>query len=526
MAVVGGGAGGCATALAAAAGGRRVLLVVKGALGDGATSCAQGGLAAVSGPTDTYAAHAADTLAAGAGLSDPAAVRALVRSAPLVIERLQALGARLDTDGEGHLVLGREGGHSHRRIVHAGGDASGAEVFRALSAALGASSVQVLEHTVAVDLLLDERSGVGGLQLACLDKGVVSSQSEVRAKAVVLATGGAGQVYAQTSNPAGATGDGLALAARAGASLVDVEFVQFHPTLLWARSGGGGGLPLITEALRGEGAVLIDAAGRPVMAGVHPAGDLAPRDVVAAAMHARMIEDGVANLWLDATRLGRAALSHRFPTVLANCSQAGVDPVREPIPVAPGAHYFCGGVRTDLTGSTDVAGLFAVGEVAGTGLHGANRLASNSLTEALAGGWAIGRQLAASLPSPAFGRLHPSPPLPYVDPAARPMIAAAMSHAGGLLRSPDGLTGVLGLLAGLAGPRSPGTPATLAEIEVANLHLVATGIATAALARRESRGCHRRADAPGTSAKWAGRLRLRLDAGKFSTQLDLCGRAA
>ncbi len=381
--VVGSGAAGTSTALAAAGSGRRVLLISKDELGGGATPLAQGGLAAAIGPGDSAARHQRDTLVAGAGLCDPAAVAALVAQAPAEVERLAGLGARLE-----RTALHREGGHSRPRIVSAGGDAIGAEVHRALRDALLASPVEILTGAVALDVLTGERGEVGGLLAGTASAGGGTLRAGVvTARAVVIAAGGFGQAFATTTNPAGLTGDGLALAARAGAVLRDVEFVQFHPTVLW-QPASRGQCPLITEALRGAGAVLVDAAGRPVMAGRHPLGDLAPRDVVSAAMQQRMdaAQGPADHLWLDATGVGRAVLEREFPTVTAACRARGIDPAAEPIPVAPGAHYTCGGIRADLDGRTSVAGLFAVGEAASTGVHGANRLASNSLTEALIAG--------------------------------------------------------------------------------------------------------------------------------------------
>jgi L-aspartate oxidase len=510
--VIGAGAAGASAALAAAAGGRRVTVVVKAALDDGATRLAQGGLAAVLGADDSRAAHAADTLAAGAGLGDAASVSRLVATAPRTIERLRELGACFDTTPDtGALALGREGGHSRRRIVHAGGDASGAEVARVLGNALRASPVRIVEHTVVRELLLDENGRVTGALLARVHAdGRLGADEVMAARAVVLATGGAGRVYAVTSNPAQATGDGLALAARAGADLTDLEFVQFHPTLLAAGARHAAQRALITEALRGDGAVLVDADGARVMAGAHPLADLAPRDVVAATMHARMqgTDPPLEHLWLDATRLGDA-LPRRFPTVYAACRAAGVDPTRQPIPVAPGAHYCCGGVRADLAGNTGVPGLFAVGEVAGTGVHGANRLASNSLTEALIAGTGAGRRLAAKLPEGLPGRIRPALPIRSVDPAHIGRLTRAMSRHAGVSRTGAGLAGLLDQLITMGG--QPRAASTLAELEAANLHLVATMIATAALERAESRGCHRRSDTQRTERRWAAHLLLRLD---------------
>jgi L-aspartate oxidase len=479
--VVGSGAAGLTAALTAAERGRRVLLLTKESLGGGSTPFAQGGMAAVTGLDDSVELHARDTMAAGAGLCEPQAVRELVSSAPAVISWLASLGADL---GYGHL----EGGHSRRRIVHAGGDAVGAEVHRVLSAALLASSVTVVEHAVALELV---RGGLlVGLGSDVLDVGLV------RADAVVLATGGFGQAYATTTNPAGVTGDGLALAVRAGARVRDVEFVQFHPTVLWS-AGAAGQCPLITEALRGAGARVVDAAGRPVLGGR----DLAPRDVVAAAMHAVMVSSGVDHLYLDATTVGRAVLESSFPTVTAACRARGIDPVDDLIPVAPGAHYACGGIVADMSGRTTVPGLYAVGEVARTGVHGANRLASNSLTEAMV----MARRLGAAVgsitgltslervnraidqPGSATGMVPVMSSVTGVAPSARAELAAAMSRYAGVTRTQDGLATLLGLL-----EQVPGSDTLdLATVEATSLHTVSLLVASAAVERADSLGCHR-----------------------------------
>ena len=373
-----------------------------------------------------------------------------------------------------------------------------------LRAALLASRVQVLTHCVVLDALTGDRGGVGGVVAGIAGQDGVLRVGTVTAAAVVLATGGFGQAYATTTNPAGLTGDGLALAARAGAELRDVEFVQFHPTVLW-QDGARGQCPLITEALRGAGAVLVDAAGRPVMAGRHPLGDLAPRDVVAAAMQQRMAQGGQQgcgqqqgtdgpddHLWLDATMVGRAVLDRDFPTVVRLCRARGIDPAAEPIPVAPGAHYACGGVRAGLDGRTSVPGLYAVGEAASTGVHGANRLASNSLTEALITGRRTGELLGRDLPEPP-ARLRLPPAGPGANPAARPVLAAAMSRHAGVVRDHEGLEG---LRQTLAQARPAAGRLDLATVEATNLHVVSVLVTTAALARTESRGCHRWRDAP------------------------------
>jgi L-aspartate oxidase len=460
-----------------------VLLVSKDDLGGGATPLAQGGLAAALGPGDHPALHQSDTLTAGAGLCDPDAVATLVNEAPAEIARLVGLGAQLDTT-----ALHREGGHRLSRIVHAGGDAIGAEVHRVLQAALRASPVRLLTRCVALDALTDDRGTVGGVVAGVAGPTGQLSIGMVTARAVVLATGGFGQAYATTTSPPGVTGDGLALAARAGAALQDVEFVQFHPTVLW-QAGARGQCPLMTEALRGAGAVVVDRTGRPVMAGRHPLGDLAPRDVVSAVMQEELDSaDGPRHLWLDATRLGRATLERDFPTVLGLCRARGIDPVTEPIPVAPGAHYTCGGVRADMNGRTSLRGLFAVGEVASTGVHGANRLASNSVTEALITGRRAGERLGRELP-PVAGPLRRPPAGPGVDPAGRPALAAAMSRYAGVLRDRPGLEQLRDRL-DQAPPAAEGS-LDLDTVEAANLHLVSVLLTVAALARTESRGCHR-----------------------------------
>jgi len=516
--VVGSGAAGMSAALAAAGHGRRVLLISKEDLGGGATPLAQGGLAAAIGPGDSAAAHHSDTLAAGAGLCDPAATAALVSGAPAEIARLAGLGARLE-----RTALHLEGGHSRRRIVHAGGDAAGAEVHRALRDALLASSVQVLTRAVALDALTDENGSVRGLLAGLVEAdGRRLRPGIVTARAVVLATGGFGQAFATTTNPAGVTGDGLALAARAGAELRDIEFVQFHPTVLWSESSRGQ-CPLITEALRGAGAVLVDASGRAVMAGRHPLGDLAPRDIVSAVMQDRMEWGGAGgaggagdapadHLWLDATAVGRTVLERDFPTVTAACRARGIDPVTEPIPVAPGAHYACGGIEADMDGRTSVAGLFAIGEAASTGVHGANRLASNSMTEALIAGHRLGDLLGLSLPEPVAGLAVAAHAAGLgADPATRPAMAAAMSRHAGVLRDREGLEHLLEMLAEVP-PASERLD--LATVEATSLHTVSVLVAVAALARAESRGCHRWRDVPPASDDGAHHTVLRVDQGR------------
>jgi L-aspartate oxidase len=507
--VVGSGAAGLMTAVALADAGRAVTVVTKGALGDGSTAWAQGGLAAVLGTDDDAELHVQDTLVAGAGLCDEEAVRTLVDEAPAAVALLQALGARLDLDVRGRPALTREGGHSRDRIVHAGGDASGAEVTRTLGDALRGRGIEVLEHTVALDALRASDGRVVGLRVAGIgDDGSLVDAGDLRARATVLATGGYGQVFAASSNPAGATGDGLALALRAGAEVADVEMVQFHPTVLWTGPGAAGQQALVSEAVRGEGAVLVDRDGRRIMVGAHPLADLAPRDVVSATIAAHLRATGEEHVRLDATALGAEHLGRRFPGILRACREAGFDLTREPVPVAPAAHYSCGGVLADLDGRTSVAGLFAVGEVACTGVQGANRLASNSITEGLVAARRCAALLAVELP--AAGQPVAPPTGEAIDPAARTAITAATSRDGGVLRDGAGLAHLTGVLAAV--PRTgAGRPLDLATLETTALHTAASLLAAAASARPESRGCHRRTDEPATRLDWQVRLVHRLD---------------
>ncbi|MGZ4557237.1 MAG: L-aspartate oxidase, partial [Mycobacteriaceae bacterium] len=380
LVVVGSGVAGLTAALCAQQRGLRVLVVSKATVDDSSTAWAQGGIAVVGvealAAGDSVQAHVADTLTAGVGLCDEAAVRSIITAGAGAVKRLVARGARFDRSPDGSTARTREGGHTFRRVVHAGGDATGAEVERALVAAARTEQLVVLEHHTATQVLLGRDGTVNGVAVADESGGV----GVLHAPAVLLATGGLGHLYAATTNPGVATGDGVALALAAGARVSDLEFVQFHPTVLFA-PGATGQRPLVTEAVRGEGAVLVDLDGTSVMAGVHPMADLAPRDVVAAAITERMRRSGTDHVLLDARAI--AGFAHRFPTVQAACVAVGLDPAVQPIPVAPAAHYSCGGVVTDVNGCTSVTGLYAAGEVARTGLHGANRLASNSLLEGL-----------------------------------------------------------------------------------------------------------------------------------------------
>lgn len=501
--IVGSGAAGLSAALHLAYAGVPAVLLTRAEITDSATDWAQGGLAAAWSPQDSVEAHVADTLAAGAGLNRPDAVRELVEQAPAAISRLIALGAGFDTDEHGDYDLHLEGGHHARRILHAGGDASGHEVVVTLADALMASvrkssSVRVVTGQRAVDVLTDRRGRACGVRVQEPDGTI----GEWRAPAVVLASGGIGQAWPLTTNPAVATGDGVAMALRAGAELRDMEFVQFHPTILAvpnpSRRPGDRGV-LVSEAVRGEGATLIDHEGVRIMEGVHPLGDLAPRDVVSAAIEAHLTRTGEPHVFLDATGFGERTWAKSFPTILRLCRERGVDPVNEPIPVHPAAHYLCGGVAADLDGVTSVPALYAVGEVAATGVQGANRLASNSVTEALVAGDRVGALLSAA-ELPRVGEPVTRTGVPARGEVA--MIRRVMHDAVGVVRTEGGLRDALRTLGGL--------PLT-GDLDAANLHAVATAVATAALGRTESRGCHRRADHPGACDAWIRHQSLALD---------------
>ena len=512
LVVVGTGVAGLSAALHARELGLRVLIVTKAAIDNGNTRWAQGGVAVVlpdeHEPGDTVARHITDTLTAGAGLCDADAVTAVITDGPAAVAGLRALGAVFDADGgSGGLARTREGGHSAFRVIHAGGDATGAEVERALLAATHDASLPVLTDHVAVDALHTAGGAVGGLLV--LDSAGIPGI--VKAPAVLLATGGIGQLYQATSNPEVATADGLALALRAGAAVADLEFVQFHPTVLFTGSGARGRCPLVTEAVRGEGAVLIDNRGARVMLGVHPLADLAPRDVVSAAITRRMTETDTDHVYLDATHLGAKEFAARFPTVNAACFAAGINPAHDPIPVTPAAHFACGGVSATVDGRTDVTGLYAAGEVARTGLHGANRLASNSLLEGLVVGRRTARAVANDL---AAGRLgDPRTVEPQSPPAApiaeRDVLQRTMSRYAAIGRDADGLAIASATIDAATVTRPLWTREA---VEDAALTLVARNLLDMALARTESRGCHLRTEYPDRDdLRWQRSSRVRLD---------------
>lgn len=494
--IVGAGIAGLTTALKLAP--EPVTVLSRAPLGGAVASAwAQGGVAAALGPDDDATAHAADTLAVAGAIGDPAVAASVAADAPARIADLAALGARFDHTQDGALKLGREAGHSRRRIIHAAGDGTGREIMRALiAAARSTPSITILEGCEADRLILDG-SAVAGLVVR---RG--GAMSVLAADAVVLATGGIGGLYRETSNPLGARGDGLALAARAGAVLADLEFVQFHPTAL---DVGRDPMPLVTEALRGEGAVLIDGAGRRFMTEIHRDAELAPRDVVARAIW-RVRREGE-RVFLDARPAIGDAFPERFPTVYAACRAADVDPVREPIPVAPAAHYHMGGVETDQSGRSSIAGLWAVGEVASTGLHGANRLASNSLLEALVFGARAAHDI-AEMPRGGQRRAVFLAGEPGRDDdgygGALLHLRSLMSVAVGVERHEVGLRGALEQLT--EWERQSPRPVH----HFANAIMVAKLITVSALMRCESRGGHFRSDFPKPVPEWRHRSRITL----------------
>jgi L-aspartate oxidase len=489
--VVGSGVAGLTAALRLRGQVDKILVVTKDVLSAGSTQWAQGGIAAALGPGDTPTEHEIDTLVAGAGACDLGAVRVLVNEGPEAVRELIALGANFDHSAGGELSLTREGGHHRDRIAHAGGDATGAEIQRALVAAIEAApEIEVIQHALAVDLQLDAEGAACGLTLHVMGEGQRDGVGQVRCRAVVLASGGLGQVFSQTTNPAVSTGDGMALALRAGAVLRDLEFVQFHPTVMYLGPDSTGQQPLISEAVRGEGAFLVDFEGTRFMQGVHELADLAPRDVVAKAITRRMLEENKPHMWLDARHLGSEFWEKRFPTILATARSHGVDPVKDLIPVAPACHYASGGVATDLWGRSNVSGLYATGEVACSGVHGANRLASNSLLEGLV----FSRRIAQVLP----GELRPqTEPVPdtrapgVVAGKVRTEMQATMTERVGVLRNAAGLAVAAEALADLA--RTEGEVGTDGW-ETTNLVSISAALTASATLREETRGTHWRED--------------------------------
>ncbi|OWA14821.1 L-aspartate oxidase [Streptomyces sp. CS159] len=524
--VVGSGVAGLTAALRCEAAGLTTVVVTKARLDDGSTRWAQGGIAAALGEGDTPQQHLDDTLVAGVGLCDEEAVRTLVTEGPGAVRRLIETGAHFDESTEGGLALTREGGHHRRRIAHAGGDATGAEISRALVEAVRARGLRTVENALVLDLLTDAEGRTAGVTLHVMGEGQHDGVGAVHAPAVVLATGGMGQVFSATTNPSVSTGDGVALALRAGAEVSDLEFVQFHPTVLFLGPDAEGQQPLVSEAVRGEGAHLVDADGVRFMLGQHELAELAPRDIVAKAITRRMQEQGAEHMYLDARHFGADMWESRFPTILAACRAHGIDPVTEPVPVAPAAHYASGGVRTDPHGRTTVPGLYACGEVACTGVHGANRLASNSLLEGLvyaeriaadvAAGHAAGA-LHARVPAPLPHPDHPEHPL--LPPETRLTIQRIMTDGAGVLRSADSLTRAADRLHALhtearealhdnGKTAEPGVDTW----EATNLLCVARVLVAAATLREETRGCHWREDhAERDDSAWRRHVVVRLN---------------
>ena len=520
--VIGSGIAGLTAALSARDKGLSVLLLTKDVLSTGSTSWAQGGIAAALGPGDSPDQHFQDTLEAGAGLCDQESVRILVQEGPAAVKRLINLGATFDLDPSGNVALTREGGHRRDRIAHAGGDATGAEISRALVAkVLADPKVRIFEHALVLDLLKDKNERVCGVTLHVMGKGKIDGVGAALARAVVLATGGLGAVFQQTTNPLVATGDGVALALRAGATVADLEFVQFHPTVLWVGSDSRGSQPLISEAVRGEGAILRNINGEAFMSTIHTMKDLAPRDVVAHAVHEEIIKSGKPYVYLDGTKLGENVWLQRFPNILSSCRKIGIDPLVEMIPVVPAAHYASGGVVSDMTGKTDIPGLFAVGECANTGVHGANRLASNSLLEGLVVAERVANQL-TDLPAQSEPLIE-NVPTNLIDGKVRKDITETTTTGAGAVRNATGLNKTIDKLSELA--QKTTKLSSTQSWEATNLLTVSSFLSNAALRREESRGSHWRSDFPERNdSRWLVRIQGKLNEGKLELSEKTIGK--
>ncbi|MBA3710701.1 MAG: L-aspartate oxidase [Planctomycetes bacterium] len=497
--VVGGGVAGLCAAIAAADEGKEVLVLAKGSMTDSNTAWAQGGVAVVLGnderePLDNVELHVRDTLAAGAGLCEEGVVRDILGAAAESIELLRKHGCLFDRSEQGALALTREGGHSARRILHANGDSTGAEIVRSLAAAAAAHPrITVIENAFAVDLLSDDESRIVGVIYHRREELVAAL-----AGSTILATGGCGRVWRESTNPPVATGDGLAMAYRAGAELADLEFMQFHPTTLYI---AGGARLLITEAMRGEGAVLKNHEGERFMPRYHPDAELAPRDVVTRAIIAEIRRTGFPHVWLDATHLGAEFLRGRFPTIFQACAKLGIDITTAWMPVHPSAHYHCGGIITDQRGATSLGGLWASGEVACTGLHGANRLASNSILEGLVMGMRSGIDAGRAGKPP--GRVRISSPKPEPTPEGLDVpdlvrsLRALMWRQVGIERTASELAVARRSLAFWLSHQARGDFRDRSGWELQNQLLVGSLVASSAERRTASVGTHTRSDSQG-----------------------------
>lgn len=522
--VVGSGVAGCCAALAAAGAGAHVMLVSKGRLEDTNTRYAQGGIAAAVGPEDRIEFHAGDTLRAGRGLADPEVVETLVAEGPGAIEELLAAGMEFDRREDGAFDLGREGGHRSARILHAQGTATGLELQRTLGARLRSqASLDWYEHVMAVDLLRDAEGRIAGiLALMGNDAHDPGMPVLIEAGATVLATGGGGQIYRETTNPQLATADGLAMALRAGARLRDLEFVQFHPTILYL---AGAARFLISEVVRGAGAVLRDRHGLAFMKDYHPDAELAPRDVVSRAIFRRMIETGDTHVYLDLREV--PAVGERFPELARITREFGIDIRRDPIPVRPAVHYMIGGIEVDLDGRTSLPGLWATGECASSGLHGANRMGSNSLLEGLTHGPRTGRSAAGDaravrrllLPRPARGPLPRGVELSLTDMVYS--LKSLMWRQVGIERDGEGLEDALRRIVPWEGYLARLAPFSRAGVEVANMVQAGLLITASALLRRESRGAHYRRDHPELDPCWRCHTIAQADAGGVHLEAPL-----